>query len=101
MLPEALYMLRLDTRGLHTRIGARLHDDILFHDHVGRATDKQQMFNIVAADEYELASAVDRRCVHHRKAGLPGAPIGDESTATETANDAEHNENSAKNDRKY
>ncbi len=104
-------MFRFDTRalcvgtkGMSSRgmgASARFQNDILFDNHIGRATDQEQMFHIVAADQNQLAPAVYRGGIHHRKAGLAHAPAGYKCAAAETANDAENNKNSAKDDCKY
>ncbi|MND67514.1 hypothetical protein D3C80_589320 [compost metagenome] len=88
MLTKTFDMFRFDTHALRTRIGPRFHDDILFDDHVSRTTDKQQMFNIIAADQNQLAAAIHRCCIHNRKSWLTSCSTvrGKSSTAEATNN---------------
>jgi hypothetical protein len=62
-------------RGVTRACRGRAHDVGLDH-HVGRAANHQQMLDVVAADDDELAPSVDRRGIDHRKPRLAVARAG-------------------------
>ena len=51
----------------------RSANDLAFDEHIVRAADHDEMFDIVAADEDEAAARVDREGVEHAEARLAGA----------------------------
>ncbi len=65
----------------------RAADNPLFHDHVARSADQDQMLDVIASDQDETAPGVDTGAVHDGQPGLPasnrriacsGQPLDDE-----------------------
>ena len=97
--------------GLHVRIGTgdgrprrqlisagHGAHDIGFDDNVGRTADHQQMFDVVASDQHEPPSSVDRGGIddsqtrHPPALGVGAEPVGGES-ADQPGHDADQRQN--------
>ena len=56
-----------------SRGGRGAAHDVGFHDHIGRAANHHQMFDIVAPDDQEAPAAIDAGVVDHSQPWLPPA----------------------------
>ena len=86
-----------DGAGAALADGARAHDPVLHHD-IGGAADQDQVLDIVAADEDQLAAGVNRQRIHHREAGQAAANGGAESAGGVSANQPDHDADQRQND---